>query len=102
MDNVSRTKSTIKKRQEIIDFMFDDGSTDHESDTSLSENCTHSTSTSSPSTLIPASLTHTHVKDYPISASRTKIRGELTDSMLDKSASDDNNDTMLLDNHLNP
>ena len=71
--------------------MFDDDSTDHKGDTGHSENCTHSTSTSSPSTLIPANLTHTHVEDYPISASRTKIRGELTDSMLDKNAPDNNN-----------
>ena len=102
MDNVSRTKSTIKNGQGIIDFMFDDDSTDHKGDTGLSKNCTHPTFTSSPSTLIPASRTHTHVKDHPMTASRTKIRGELTDSVLDKSASDCNNDTMLLDNYLNP
>jgi hypothetical protein len=102
MENVSRTKSTIKNRQEIIDCMLDDDSTDHKGDTGLSKNCTHSTSTFSPSTLNPASLTHTSVENYPMSASRTKIRGELTDSMLDKSASNSNNDTMLLDNFLNP
>ena len=102
MDNYSRTKSTIANRQGIIDFMFDDYSTDHEGDTGLSKNCTHSTSTSSTYTLIPANLTHTHVEDYPMSASRTKIRGELTDSVFDKRAPDCNNDTMLLDNYLNP
>ena len=82
--------------------MFDDDSTDHKGDTGLSKNCTHSTFTSSPSTLIPASRTHTHVEDHPMTASRTKIRGELTDSVFDKRAPDCNNDTMLLDNYLNP
>ena len=35
MDNVSRTKSTIKNKQGSIDFMFDDDSTDHKGDTGL-------------------------------------------------------------------
>jgi hypothetical protein len=102
MHNISRTKSKIKNRQGIIDFMFDDDSTYHEGGTGLSIICTHSTSTSSPSTLIPASITHPHVEDYLMTVYRTKIRGELTDSMLDKSASDCNNDIVLLDNYLNP
>ena len=37
MDNVSRTKSTIKNKQGSIDFMFDDDSTDHKGDTGLWE-----------------------------------------------------------------
>ena len=95
-------KAQSKTGKESLRFMFDDDSTDHKVNIGLSKHFTHSTSTSSPSTLIPASLTHTHADDYPMTASRTRIRGELTDSMWAKSASDCNNDTMLLDNYLNP
>jgi hypothetical protein len=101
-NDIMETKNKSRSSQKLNDSLADDNPTDQVGDTMLPIEYSNPSSHHILVASVSASLTHTHVEDYPMSASRTKIRGELTDSMLDKSASDGNNHTMLLDNYLNP